>query len=598
MIINRTFRSSTKVVRRRPNERTVGRQYQSITIIALISLALLGGIVSRLAYLQLIQGQQNLVKAEGNRIRTIPKQPVRGTLFDRKGQILTTSRLSHSVFVWPLATQKEYWPTTLAKLSEILKIPEAEIMARIEQSPNNTSTLMRIVRSLTPAEITALKEYSSQLQGAEVDIEQVRHYPNNQLGAHVLGYTGEISKEKYERDKDKGYRPGEIIGQMGVEAAFEHILRGEWGGKQIEVNGAGKVLRVLGEKDARAGKNVNLTLDLGVQKAAEAALGDLQGAIVAIDPRNGAVLAMTSRPTFDPNIFSTRISQKQWLALQKKRPFVNRALRGFPPASTFKVVTATAGLESDKYKAGTVLGTYAYISAGNFRFHEWNKAGFGPMGYERAMAWSSNTFFAQIGRGIGGEALIKWARHYGFGSKTGIEIAGEAPGLIVDDAWKRRNFGDWGWTVGDTINMSIGQGFTLATPLQVAVMFAVPANGGYKVTPHLLKDGEGEKQSREFLNIKPENLQVLRRGLRQVVASGTGKAVNVPHLPPVAGKSGTAEAPPGAPHAWFGAFAPYDKPEIVVVAFVEHTKGGGGKIAAPLVRQVLEAYFKQSTNHK
>ena len=592
MIINRTFQPSAKSARRRPNERTVGRQYQSITIIALISLALLGGITSRLAYLQLIQGQKNLVKAEDNRIRTIPKQPVRGTLFDRNGKILATSRLSHSVFVWPLATQKDYWPATLAKLSEILKIPEAEIIARIEKSQNNTSTLMRIVRSLTPEEITALKEYSSQIKGAEVDIEQVRHYPHEQLGAHVLGYTAEISREKYQQNKDKGYRPGEIVGQMGVESAFESILRGEWGGKQVEVNGAGKVLRVLGEKDARAGRNVNLTLDLKVQKAAEAALGNRKGAIVAIDPRNGEVLAMTSRPTFDPNIFSTRITQKQWLALQKTRPFVNRALRGFPPASTFKVVTATAGLESGKYQPNTVLGTFAYISAGNFRFHEWNKAGFGPMGFERAMAWSSNTFFGQIGRGIGGEALIEWARNYGFGSKTGLEISGEAPGLIVDDAWKRKNFGDWGWTVGDTINMSIGQGFTLATPLQVAVMFAVPANGGYKVTPHLLKGNKEDSQWRESLNIKPENLQVIRKGLRQVVASGTGRAVDVPHLPPVAGKSGTAEAPPGDPHAWFGAFAPYDKPEIVVVAFVEHTKGGGGKIAAPLVRQVLEAYFK------
>ena len=594
MTINRALHPVSKVVRHRPNERTVGRKSQSIFILCLISLSLLGAIGSRLAYLQLVDGEKNLTRAEGNRIRTILKQPVRGTIFDRNGEVLTSSRLSHSVFVWPLATQKEYWPATLARLSKILNIPEEEITQRIERAKNSPSTLMRIARSLTPTEITALKEYAHELQGAEVDIEQVRHYPNKQLGAHILGYTGEISQEAYQRKKDQGYRPGEIVGQMGVEAAFEDRLRGEWGGKEFEVNGAGKVIRILGEKDARAGKNVNLTLDLNVQRAAEAALGNRKGAIVAIDPRNGEVLAMTSRPTFDPNIFSSRITPQQWNSLQQTKPFVNRAIRAFPPASTFKVVTATAGLESGKYQPGTVLGTFAYLSVGNVRFHEWNKAGFGPMGFERAMAMSSNTFFGQIGRGVGGEALIEWSRKYGFGSKTGIELGGESGGLIADDGWKRKNFGDWGWTVGDTINMSIGQGFTNATPLQVAVMFAVPANGGYRVTPHLLKDGQNEEKWRESLNIKPQNLASIRRGLRQVITNGTGRAATSPGLPPVAGKSGTAEAPPGDPHAWFGAYAPYDNPEIVVVAFVEHQKGGGGKIAAPLVRQVMEAYFNGS----
>jgi penicillin-binding protein 2 len=209
------------------------------------------------------------------------------------------------------------------------------------------------------------------------------------------------------------------------------------------------------------------------------------------------------------------------------------------------------------------------------------------------MAWSSNTFHGQIGRGVGGENLIKWARRYGFGQKTGIELTGETSGLIADDAWKRENFNDWGWTVGDTVNMSIGQGFTLATPLQLAVMFAATANGGYKVQPHLLQtDNEQKQQERINLNLKPETLTTLRKGLRAVVAGGTGGRLNVPELPPIAGKSGTAEAPPGKPHAWFGAFAPFDKPEIVVVAFAEHSGGGGGSVAAPMVLEVMKAYFK------
>ena len=208
------------------------------------------------------------------------------------------------------------------------------------------------------------------------------------------------------------------------------------------------------------------------------------------------------------------------------------------------------------------------------------------------MAWSSNTFHGQVGRGVGGETLIKWARKYGFGTPTGIELAGETSGLIADDAWKRRNFRNWGWTVGDTVNMSIGQGFTLATPLQVAVMFSAIANNGSKISPHLLSTKQVTKVN---INLKPSTLNTLKKGLRAVVAGGTGGKLNVPELPPAAGKSGTAEAPPGKSHAWFGAFAPFDKPEIVVVAFAEHSGGGGGSIAAPMVRQVMEAYFSKKS---
>jgi penicillin-binding protein 2 len=352
------------------------------------------------------------------------------------------------------------------------------------------------------------------------------------------------------------------------------------------------VLRVIGHKKAKPGKDVYLTLDLELQKAAEAALGDRKGAIVALNPNNGAVLAMVSRPSFDPNIFSTRITSKTWKQLQgKDHPFVNRALRGFPPASTFKIVTATAGMESGKFSPNTVLQTFAALQVGGTAFGEWNHAGFGPLGFVGALAVSSNTFFGQIGRGVGGPTLIEWTRKYGFGQKTGIDLSDESSGLVADDTWKLKQF-KWEWTVGDTVNMSIGQGFTQATPLQLAVMFSVPANDGYRVKPHLLKDNEESKNWRESLNLKPETLKVLREGLRKVVTSGTGSALKVPHLPPVAGKSGTAEAPPGKAHAWFGAYAPSHKPEIVVVAFCEHSGGGGGKTAGPIVRQVMEAYFK------
>ncbi len=574
-------------------ELTVGNQYQSVFIMLLVSLLLFGGIGSRLAYLQLVEGKHFVEKADNNRIRIIPKPPVRGNIYDRKGKVLATTRLSYSAFIWPIAQKKETWPITLRRLSEILSIPEAEIQRKVSQADYTSPTLIRIARNLTPAQMTALEEYHQELDGVKIDIESIRHYPHKEIACHVLGYTGEINADTLKEKKSEGYRMGDIIGKMGVESAFEEQLRGEWGGQQVEVNGAGKTVRLLEDKPPKAGNDVALTLDLKVQMAAEAALGDRLGAIVAIDPRDGGVLAMVSNPKFDPNLFSGRITPEIWKKLQAKGdPFINRAMRGFPPASTFKVVTATAGMETGKYPPNVILRTSAYIAVGGVRFHDWNRAGFGSIGYLTALAMSSNTFFGQVGRGVEGPALIDWARRYGFGEKTGIELNGEAPGLIADSEWKKRVY-NWEWSGGDTVNMSIGQGFTLATPLQVGVMFAVPANGGDRVKPHLVKDNRPPQEWRTSLNLKPSTVDILRKGLRQVVTSGTGKVLNTPDLPPAAGKSGTAEAPPKKVHTWFGGFAPYDKPEIVVVAFGEHTGGGGGSVAGPMVRQVMEAYFNK-----
>jgi penicillin-binding protein 2 len=339
---------------------------------------------------------------------------------------------------------------------------------------------------------------------------------------------------------------------------------------------------------------VKLTLDLEVQKAAEAALGDRKGAIVAMDPRNGAILAMVSHPDFDPNWFSKRITETQWQELQSREfPFVNRAMQGFPPASTFKIVTATAGLESGRFSPDTVLQTYGAINAGGISFHDWNNAGFGPLGFVRALAWSSDTFFYQIGMGAGQKPLIQWSRRYGFGQKTGIDIPGETAGFVPDEAWKKKVLKD-DWYVGDTIIMSIGQGALQVTPLQSAVMFSTVANGGYKVRPHLLKDHETARNWRESLHLKSGTVKILRNGLRAVVTEGTGSALNVPNLPPIAGKSGTAEDPDRPNHTWFGGFAPFDHPEITVVAFGENSGGHGGSDCGPMVLRVMEAYFKHN----
>ncbi|GAX34951.1 penicillin-binding protein 2 [Nodularia sp. NIES-3585] len=577
--------------------RTVGRNFQPVFLIA-FTLLMTTGIGVRLAYLQIVEGAKHRSRAEANRVRIIPKQPERGNIFDRHGQLLASTRYPRSVYLWPMAHTKAGWSVVGSLLEKILDIPKAELEKQLQAAGPNSSSLIRIARDLNEAQITALKEYQNELKDVEIHTEAVRYYPRGKELAHVLGYTRELTPEQLKQRQESGYRLGDVIGQMGSEKAYENILRGEWGGQQVEVDGAGRPIRVLGEKQAKPGNDLNLTIDLNLQMAANKALGKYNGAIVAIDPKNGGVLAMVSRPTFDPNIFSKqKLTQKDWETVQgADHPLVNRALSAFPPASTFKIVTTAAGLESGKFAPNTVLQTYGSLTIGGTRFGEWNHAGFGPLGFVGAMQWSSDTFFYQVARAVGGPTLIAWTRKFGFGEKTGFEFdSEETRGLVPDEEWKRKTW-KMPWTVGDSINMSIGQGALLATPLQVAVMFAVPANGGYRVQPHLLKDNEEARSWREPVKMKPTTLKIIQDGLRKVITEGTGRVLDTPTLPPVAGKTGTAEAwQRGVKknHAWFGAYAPVDQPEILIVAFTEHSGGGGGSLAGPMILEIMEDYFQR-----
>ncbi len=579
--------------------RTVGKGFQSLFLI-LLTLTSISAVGVRLAHLQVIEGEKYSDRAQSNRVRMILKQPERGNVFDRNGKLLATTRYPRSVYLWPMAHTKPAWQEKIGpRLSQILDIPQAQIEAKLEEAGPNSSSLVRIARDLTIEQITALKEYHHDLPDVEVHTEAVRYYPHKQELAHVLGYTRELTAEQLKVRKDDGYRLGDVIGQMGVEKAFEKTLRGEWGGQQIEVDGRGRPLKILGEKQATPGKDLHLTIDLEVQKAAEKALQGKNGSIVVMNPNNGAILAMVSHPTFDPNIFSQQKPDRKELrkVLQgEEHPLVNRALSGFPPASTFKIVTTAAGLESGKFSPNTVLQTYGSLNIGGVNFGEWNHAGFGPLGFTGAMANSSDTFFYQIGRGVGGQTMIDWTRKFGFGQRTGFEFeTEESKGLVPDEKWTQRVL-KMPWTVGHTINMSIGQGALLTTPLQVAVMFAVPANGGYRVQPHLYKDNDDSKSWREPVGMKPVTVKILRDGLRKVITEGTAKALNSPTVAPIAGKTGTAEAwKKGVKqnHAWFGGYAPANKPEILVVSFAEHSGGGGGSVAAPMALSVMEEYFQK-----
>jgi penicillin-binding protein 2 len=575
------------------NTRSMGKGLRPAILFLLGVLVLIGILGGRLFYLQLIEGDRNQQLAENNRIRLIAKPPERGRLFDRKGNIFASSRLAHVVYLWPIAQPKEKWGEIINRLAELMNVPPQTITDKLEQEGYNSPNLVRVSTAISPKLVTVLSEHSLELTGVKVEPEAVRYYPNGDVAAHVLGYAGELTAEEFPRLREKGYRPGDVIGKAGVEYAFETMLRGEWGGQQVEVDAFGKVLRVLGQKPPKAGNAVKLTVDLDLEKAVEKLLGDQQGGIVAMNPNNGEILAMVSHPAYDPNLFSGKISEATWQRLQEKdHPFINRTLQVYPPASTFKVVTMTAALESKKFSTTDMLPTYPYLDIGGFQFWDHNKAGFGTIGFSEAMAYSSNTFFGQVGMRVGERSIADWSHKYGYGEYSGIEIKSEeTKGTVPDPEWKQKVIGE-PWYVGNTLNMSIGQGDVQANLLQVSMMTSAVANGGFRIKPHLLLEDNDAKEWRQSLNISPVNLAALQKSLKSVFDFGTAASINSPEVS-MAGKSGTAQDPPRPNHAWFTVYAPYEKPEIVVTVFAENAGGGGGSaIAAPLAVQTVEAYMQ------
>ena len=575
------------------NTRTMGKGIRAAVLFLLSVLVLMGILGGRLFYLQVVEGDRNQQLAENNRIRLIAKPPERGRLFDRKGNILASSRLAHVVYLWPIAQPKDKWQPTINRLAKLIGVPAQTITDKLEQEGYNSPNLVRVSAAISPKLVTVLSEHSLELTGVKVEPEAVRYYPNGDVAAHVLGYTGELTAKELSRLREKGYRPGDLIGKSGVEYAFESQLRGEWGGQQVEVDAFGKVLRILGQKPPKAGNAVKMTIDLDLQKAVEKILGEQQGGIVAMNPNNGEVLAMVSHPAFDPNLFSGKISEATWKRLQEKdHPFVNRVLQVYPPASTFKVVTMTAALETNKFGTNDVLATYPYLDVGDFQFWDHNLAGFGTIGFSEAMAYSSNTFFGQVGMRVGEKDLAAWARKYGYGEYSGLEIKEEeTKGTVPDAEWKQKVIGE-PWYVGNTLNMSVGQGDVQANLVQVSMMTSAVGNGGFKIRPHFLLENNDAKEWRQSLNISPTNLAALQKSLRSVFDIGTASTLNSQEIV-MAGKSGTAQDPPRLNHAWFTVYAPYQNPEIVVTVFAENAGGGGGSaVAAPLAVQTIEAYVK------
>jgi len=588
----------------RATQRQTGLRQQPLVLLLLVIL-FCGAMVARLVWMQLLEHNRFRALADENRIRLVPRSPIRGRLLDRKGRVLASSKLTYTLYLEPRLVSDQDWPALRDRLASLLNLKPEQLDARRGRGLDRDGYRTTLALDLKPEQVLRFREQAPSLPGAQVDVDILRFYPNGTLAAHAIGYTSPVTDEEYKTLAEKGYKIRDRIGRIGVEAAYESHLRGQWGGQMLEVNAMGEVQRNLGDRPSVAGKDLVLTIDLDLQRVAEQVLADKPGgAVVALDPKDGSILALASKPTFDPNFFSKLITtQKEYdqLFSNPKKPLLSRAMNAYDPGSTWKPVTAMAGMESGKFPPDTKLHTTACITYGGHCFPDHNGAGFGHIGYADALRFSSNTFFYQVGVGVGSIELKKAADALGFMKKTGIEIGWEeSVGLVGDERWAAEGRG-WAkpgstpWIPEDMASASIGQSVVQITPLQLARSYAVFANGGWLVTPHFAKADKDWRLPpyKTKVAMKPSTLKTIREGLRKVVSGGTGSALNGPGIPPGAGKTGTAEDSTGGPdHAWFGCYAPYPNGEIVVVAFAQNTPGGGSVHALPMAKKVLAEWEK------
>ena len=586
------------------NKKFVRLNNQPLILILLTSLAFFL-ILFRLIYLQVLNHQKYKNMSDQNRIRLIATEPIRGRIIDKNGEVLANSKLNYSLVVKPQIINQKIWDSYKYKLAKLLNTDVDKLDSKYNNfNTGNQRFSIKLSDSLSIEQLIRFKENERDFKGIEIAEKVIRNYPYKTLAAHALGYTSPVTELEFKILSKKGYRLNDLIGRTGVEHAYEDYLRGQWGGEMIEVDAAGNYQKSLGVKPSKKGRDIKLTIDLKLQQVAEEVLLDKKGgALIAMDPRDGAIRAIASKPTFDLNFFSREFKpEKEYneLFFSEKKPLFNRALNAYDPGSVWKIVTALAGLESGKFPADILLETKPCITYGSQCFREHNDLGFGFIGYEDALRVSSNTFFYQVGYGVGVDEIYKISKKLGFSQLSGIELSEqENRGLIANSEWAKsgRGWGDPGttpWIPEDIASMSIGQFVVQVTPIQLAKAYAAIANGGYLVKPHLSKlHVSGDDIKRKKIEINPKNIITIQNGLKKVVQSGTGVAINYGtiNLPPVSGKTGTAEdGTGGADHAWFVCYSPSENSELVVVAFAENTPGGGSVHALPMARKILEAW--------
>ena len=577
-----------------------------------LCLVLFAILLGRMMYLQLWRGEYYTKQSDGNRLRQSRIIAPRGLVYDKDGKELVNNLPGYAVV---LQKQSDYKPETLEHISQLLDIPIVDIKKKIKESRNYYEPIL-LKNNVSQEMVTKIEEQRRYMPEVMLSVQPIRNYPYKELAVHALGYVGEVSSYEIAKGLFKNVTQGSIVGKSGLEKSYDKILRGEDGSFMEEVDVAGNVVKHYDSVQPVPGKNLQLTLDFRLQKALEEftdkhlaylrnsglAPRARAAAVVALDPRNGAVRAMVSRPGYDPNLFVHGISSKDWDRINNDDayPLNNKVISGeYPPGSTFKIVTGSAAFELNK------VGLNEPIFDGGFHplVPTMGNAGgevLGWLTFISALAMSDNVYFYELGNRVGIDNIAKYARIYGFGQKTGIDLEGESRGLVASKQVKREIW-DEDWRLGDTFNAAIGQGFNLTTPMQLSVMLSIVANGGIKYQPYLVDsilNSDGtlfEKPKRaegKHIDVSQQTIDYMRQGMSATTQEG-GTASYFSQLPkPIAGKTGTAENSHGRDHGLFVAYGPVDDPELVVVCIVE--QGGFGSTAAgPIVYRAFEEFFKE-----
>lgn len=599
------------------------RLFQGRAIAALVIIGvLLTMLIGRLFYLQVMSHDLFTTLSQNNRVKLEPVAPTRGLIYDRKGRVLAENIPSFSLEVIPERVPN--LTETLAQLGEIIEITDDDL-ERFHQlrRRNRRFEPLPIRVQMNEEEVAVFAINRHRFPGVDVQAGLIRHYPQGELTAHVLGYVGRIDEDELNEIDTVNYSATRYIGKVGIEKTYEDLLHGQVGSRKVETNAEGRVLRVLEQDASTPGSNLFLNLDIDLQQAALDALGEHNGSVVAIEPRTGAVAALVSKPSYDPNLFVTGISSRDYRELQERadRPLFNRALAGqYPPGSTIKPLLGLGALENGVAHAGgrSFCIGYYQLEGDERRYRDWKREGHGHTDLSKAIVESCDVFFYELALEMGIDRIHSYLSRFGLGQRTGIDLAGEMSGLLPSRAWKRRER-NLPWFPGETLITGIGQGFTLATPLQLAETMAVLATDGRRLEPRVVNATEGtiarerypiEATPREPVGmVREANWRYIQQAMVDVVHSLRGTARRIGQDAPyrIAGKTGTAQvfgikqdeeyeaeelAYKLRDHALFVAYAPADDPRIAVAVIAEHG-GGGGSVAAPIARQVMDAYFQQ-----
>ena len=574
-----------------------------LDVLGYLAVLVIAVLIGRAGYLQIYDGEYYARLAEGNRIRIIPTMAPRGTFFDRNGELLVQNRPGFAVSLMPVMTKID--PVVIQRLSTLLKVPVEDIDKKI--AAHTGFDPIRIKADVTPDIVTIIEEQKDNYPGVVIEVQPIRDYMNKEEAAHTYGYVSEINDMELEKKKDEGYKSGDIIGKFGLEKVYDKELRGENGGQQVEVDVTGKPVQILGIKQPIPGADLYLTIDKNLQTAAEKAVDEQlklinanAAAVVCLNPQTGEVLAMVSRPAFDPNLFAHGISSKDWDKLNNNpyHPMDNKTITGeYPPGSTFKIITGTAALTENVVSPSELImdsGHHWIIPKGNAEGEA-----LGLINFQQAMAHSDNVYFYEMGNRLGIDRLEKYARMFGLGKITGIDLPYESDGLVANRRYKEKNFEDGDWYLSETFDAAIGQGFNLVTPLQAAMVMGEIAANGKRFKPHLVNrivgpDGSTVKEFKpellSTLDVPADVISLVQAGLHDVTKVGTAASIFRGFPIEIAGKTGTAENPHGRDHGWFVAYGPFANPDIVVAVVVEQG-GFGSQSAVPIGRKVLEAWF-------